>query len=55
MISASVASDLTDAYRGYRERLHHLALAGQPGFMPREEAAAVAGSIRAIWDEVLGP
>lgn len=52
VVSAAVAAELTDAYRGYRERLHHLALAGQPGFMPRAEAAAVAGRVRAIWDQV---
>ncbi len=52
LLDAGVAGFLTDAYRGYRERLHHLALAGQPGFMPRAQAAAVAGRVRAIWDEV---
>ncbi|MCC7328585.1 MAG: bifunctional [glutamate--ammonia ligase]-adenylyl-L-tyrosine phosphorylase/[glutamate--ammonia-ligase] adenylyltransferase [Gammaproteobacteria bacterium] len=52
VISTATAGVLADAYRGYREQLHHLALAGQPGLMPREAAAALAGRIHAIWDEV---
>jgi glutamate-ammonia-ligase adenylyltransferase len=51
VIDAARAAELTDQYRSYRERLHHLALAGQPGFMPRAEAAAGIALVRRAWDE----
>jgi glutamate-ammonia-ligase adenylyltransferase len=43
---------LADAYRGYRRRVHRLALAGQPGFMPRAEAEPQAQAVRTLWDRV---
>jgi glutamate-ammonia-ligase adenylyltransferase len=45
---------LADTYRGFRRRVHRLALAGQPGFMPRAEAEPQARAVREIWDRVFG-
>jgi hypothetical protein len=52
VITADRAALLTDHYRRYRERLHHLSLAGQPGFMPRVEAATAIAEVRGCWDAV---
>ncbi|MCC7257361.1 MAG: bifunctional [glutamate--ammonia ligase]-adenylyl-L-tyrosine phosphorylase/[glutamate--ammonia-ligase] adenylyltransferase [Gammaproteobacteria bacterium] len=54
VITAATAAMLTDTYRVCRQRLHRLALAGQPAFMPREEAADSIAAVRATWDEVFG-
>lgn len=51
IIDGGTASLLSDAYRYYREQLHHLALAGRPGLMPRAEAEPVAAGVRATWEE----
>jgi glutamate-ammonia-ligase adenylyltransferase len=45
---------LTDTYKAFRGRLHHLALAGEEGFMPCSEAAASAGFVKALWADVIG-
>ncbi len=52
IIPAGTGGLLTDIYRNYRERLHHLSLAGAPAFMPRDEAAAKIGEVRRVWDQV---
>jgi len=52
VIAAETAALLTDTYRAYRQRLHHLALAGQPGVMPRQDAAASVAAVRAVWEQV---
>ena len=52
IIAAGTAAMLTETYKAYRQRMHHLALAGQPGFMPRDEAAARIAAVRAVWEEV---
>ncbi len=52
IIAPATAALLTDTYRAYRQQLHHLSLAGEPGFMPRAEAAQSAAAVRAVWDEV---
>jgi glutamate-ammonia-ligase adenylyltransferase len=52
VVPAPTAEFLTDTYRSYRQRLHRLALAGQPGFMPRAEAAAPAEAVRSVWQKV---
>lgn len=54
VIPAATAALLTDAYRGYRQRLHHLALAGAAGFMPRAEAEGTIREVRAAWERVFG-
>jgi glutamate-ammonia-ligase adenylyltransferase len=53
IIPAPTAALLTDTYRVYRQRLHHLSLAGQPGFMPRAEAQESILAVRAVWDRIL--
>jgi glutamate-ammonia-ligase adenylyltransferase len=55
IVGAQTAALLTDTYRAYRQRIHHLALAGQPGFMPRAEAAASIAAVRAAWEQVFAP
>ncbi len=56
VIPGETATLLTDTYRAWRQRLHHLALAGQPGFMPRAEAVAAIAAVRAVWTAVFaGP
>jgi glutamate-ammonia-ligase adenylyltransferase len=52
IIPAKTSALLTDTYRSYRQRLHHLSLAGAPGFVPRAEAEASIRAIRAIWEQV---
>jgi glutamate-ammonia-ligase adenylyltransferase len=52
VIPGETAATLTDTYRAWRQRVHRLALAGQPGFMPRAEAGAGIATVRSIWDEV---
>ena len=36
----------------YRTRLHHLALAGEPGLAPREEVQEQAEKVAALWKQV---
>jgi len=56
IVTGETAAFLTDTYRGYRQRIHHLALAGEPGFMPRADAAGAIAGVRATWERVFaGP
>lgn len=41
---------LTAAYRGYRTRQHHLALAGRAGDVPDDEFVAERAAVTAIWE-----
>ena len=52
VIPAETGAELTEIYRDYRERLHHLSLAGEPGFMPRQEAGEAIGRVQATWSRV---
>ncbi len=52
ILDADTSAALTDIYRGYRERLHHLSLAGEPPFMPRIEAGSRIARVRAVWNRV---
>jgi glutamate-ammonia-ligase adenylyltransferase len=54
VIPRETAAMLTDTYRGYRQRIHRLALAGQPGFVPRTEVAGAIAAVRAVWAQVFG-
>ncbi len=54
LLPAEDARLLTDTYRDYRTRLHHLALAGEPGLAPRDEIAEQAARVVALWDQVFG-
>jgi glutamate-ammonia-ligase adenylyltransferase len=46
------AEELADAYRTYRQRMHHLNLAGAPGLVPRAEAAALVATVVRHWQAV---
>ena len=46
------AEELASAYRNYRQRLHHLNLAGLPGQLPRSETAALAATVVRHWQAV---
>lgn len=48
------ANRLADIYREYRQRIHRLALAGQPAFMSRAEAGPLAGAVQEVWARVFG-
>ncbi|HUA88984.1 MAG TPA: hypothetical protein VL994_06090, partial [Steroidobacteraceae bacterium] len=45
---------LTGAYRAYRERAHHLALAGRPALVAAAEFAAQRAAVTRIWDATMG-
>ena len=45
---------LTRAYRLYRERIHHLALADAPPIIRQEDFAAERAAVVAIWEEAMG-
>jgi glutamate-ammonia-ligase adenylyltransferase len=52
LLDTETSALLTDTYRNYRARLHHLALAGEKGLAPRSEVEAHAARIVAIWKRV---
>jgi [glutamine synthetase] adenylyltransferase / [glutamine synthetase]-adenylyl-L-tyrosine phosphorylase len=54
ILAAGDAGALADAYRSYRERLHHLSLAGDPGMVPRSEAAQLTATVNRLWNQVFG-
>jgi glutamate-ammonia-ligase adenylyltransferase len=46
------AETLTEAYKIYRQRMHHLALGGQPALVPRTEAEQMSSAVKIIWQRV---
>ena len=46
------AEELAEAYRTYRQRMHHLNLAGAPGLVPRAEAAELVATVVRHWRAV---
>jgi len=44
---------LTGAYRAYRARAHHLALAGQEALVPAEEFKELRAAVTALWDATM--
>jgi glutamate-ammonia-ligase adenylyltransferase len=50
------AKILADAYRFYRQKMHHLSLAGRERLAPRVEMAGYADQVTAIWKRIFpGP
>src|SRR6185312_2062175 len=54
LVSQETVDTLTGAYRAYRTRTHHLALAGTPAIVPVAEFAAERASVRQIWADAMG-
>jgi glutamate-ammonia-ligase adenylyltransferase len=52
ILAPADAEELADAYRSYRQRLHHLNLAGAPGLLPRAETAALTATVIRHWQAV---
>ena len=52
MLAPAEAEELAEAYRTYRQRMHHLNLAGAPGLVPRAEAAALVATVVRHWRAV---
>ncbi|MEO7385648.1 MAG: bifunctional [glutamate--ammonia ligase]-adenylyl-L-tyrosine phosphorylase/[glutamate--ammonia-ligase] adenylyltransferase [Gammaproteobacteria bacterium] len=52
IVTASDAGELADAYRAYRQRLHHLNLAGLPGLLPRAETSELSATVIRHWRTV---
>jgi glutamate-ammonia-ligase adenylyltransferase len=52
ILSVTDAEELANAYRTYRERLHHLNLAGAPGLLPRAETLALVATVVRHWQAV---
>lgn len=53
LVPQSTVDTLTGAYRAYRSRRHHLALAGRGELAPEEDFAAERAAVTAIWREVM--
>ena len=52
ILAPADAEQLASAYRAYRQRLHHLNLAGAPGLLPRAETAALVAMVVRHWQAV---
>ena len=52
ILKESDADTLADAYRAYRQRMHHLSLAGKPGLVPRAEVQDLSTAVAEIWGRV---
>jgi [glutamine synthetase] adenylyltransferase / [glutamine synthetase]-adenylyl-L-tyrosine phosphorylase len=50
LVAQETVDTLTGAYRAYRTRTHHLALAGAPPIVPEAEFAAERAAVTGIWD-----
>jgi glutamate-ammonia-ligase adenylyltransferase len=46
---------LTDAYRAYRQRMHHLSLEGGDSIALATEFQSTRAAVTAIWRETMGP
>ena len=54
LLSSADGDALSDAYRSYRRRMHHLSLASLPNLVAREEVTQDAARVQAIWERVFG-
>ncbi len=52
ILAPADAEELAEAYRTYRQRMHHLNLAGASGLVPRDEAAALVATVVRHWRAV---
>ncbi|MDH5254534.1 MAG: bifunctional [glutamate--ammonia ligase]-adenylyl-L-tyrosine phosphorylase/[glutamate--ammonia-ligase] adenylyltransferase [Gammaproteobacteria bacterium] len=52
ILAPADAEELAEAYRTYRQRMHHLNLAGAPGLVPRAEAAELVATVVRHWRAV---
>ena len=52
ILAPADAEELAEAYRTYRQRMHHLNLAGAPGLVPRAEAAVLVATVVRHWRAV---
>lgn len=53
LVPQATVDVLTHAYRAYRVRTHHRALADAPAIVPDSEFAAERATVAAIWDEAM--
>jgi glutamate-ammonia-ligase adenylyltransferase len=53
LVPQSTVDILTDAYRAYRQRIHHLSLEAGGSVVPEGEFAAQRAAVRAIWNATM--
>jgi glutamate-ammonia-ligase adenylyltransferase len=53
LVSQADVDTLTEAYRAYRARAHHLALAGLEALVPAEEFRELRAAVTALWDATM--
>ncbi|HEY3784545.1 MAG TPA: bifunctional [glutamate--ammonia ligase]-adenylyl-L-tyrosine phosphorylase/[glutamate--ammonia-ligase] adenylyltransferase [Steroidobacteraceae bacterium] len=53
LIPQETVDVLTNAYRGYRTRIHHLSLAGQPPLVGAGEFVSQRAAVMRIWSEAM--
>jgi glutamate-ammonia-ligase adenylyltransferase len=53
LVPQSTVDVLTDAYRAYRQRIHHLSLEKAPGIVPADDFATQRRAITAIWQQTM--
>ncbi len=53
LVPQSTVDVLTDAYRAYRQRIHHLSLEAGGSVVPEGEFAAQRAAVRAIWNATM--
>ncbi|MDH3646297.1 MAG: bifunctional [glutamate--ammonia ligase]-adenylyl-L-tyrosine phosphorylase/[glutamate--ammonia-ligase] adenylyltransferase [Gammaproteobacteria bacterium] len=54
VVQAETAQELTDIYRGYRQRVHRLALADKAAVVPEEEFITERARVSSGWRDVFG-
>jgi glutamate-ammonia-ligase adenylyltransferase len=52
ILEPAVTDALADAYRAYRQQMHHFALAGKPALAIRSEVAELSSRVTGIWEQV---
>ena len=53
LVSQGIVDTLTESYRAYRTRSHHLSLAGDPPIVSENEFTAERAAVVRIWDEAM--
>lgn len=54
IVSRTLAAELTDIYRSFRQRLHHRTLAGEDARVAEQEFVAERARVQAAWQRVFG-